>query len=60
MKYRSKFKHCFTNRGYLHCAFLKAFYGFQEKRVDKSMDMQFFLRNVPSEISRFSKCLKKT
>ena len=34
MKYR--FKHGFTNRGYLHCAILKAFHGFQEKRPRKS------------------------
>ena len=59
MKYRSKFKHCFTNRGYLHCAFLKAFYDFQEKRVNKSMDMQLFPM-FQMRFSRFSKCLKKT
>ena len=59
MKYRSKFKHCFTNRSYLHCAILKAFYGFQEKRVDKSIDMQFFLRNVPNEILKIFKVFEK-
>ena len=39
------------NRGYLHCAILKALHSFQEKRAIKSRDTQF---------SRFSKCLKTT
>ena len=42
MKYRSKFKHGFTNRGNLHCAILKALHGFQEKRAHRSRDIQFF------------------
>ena len=50
MKYRSEFKHGFTNRGYLHRAILKALHVFQEKRACKSKDMQFFLQNVPNEI----------
>ena len=32
IKYRSEFKHGFTNRGCLHCAILKALRGFQEKK----------------------------
>ena len=32
MKYRSKFKHDFTNRGCLHCAILKALHAFKEKK----------------------------
>ena len=32
MKYRSACKHSFTNRSCLHCAFLKALHGFQEKQ----------------------------
>ena len=55
MKYRSKFKHCFTNRGYLHCVILKALHGFQEKGAHKSRDMQFFLQNVPNEIFKILK-----
>ena len=35
---------------HLHCAFLKALYCSQEKRVQKSSDMHFFLQNVPNEI----------
>ena len=31
MKYRSEFKHGFTNRGYLQCSILKALHGFHEK-----------------------------
>ena len=41
MKYKSKFKHGFTNRGCLHCAILKALHGFQGKWANKSRDMQF-------------------
>ena len=43
------------NRGYLHCAILKALHGFQEKRALKSKDMQFFLQNVPNEIFKIFK-----
>ena len=42
----SKFKHGFTNQTYLHSAIPKALHGFQEKRAQKSKDMQFFLQNV--------------
>ena len=31
MKYKSEFKHGFTNRGSLHCAILKPLHGFKEK-----------------------------
>ena len=31
IKFRSKFNHGFTNRDCLHCAILKALYGFKEK-----------------------------
>ena len=55
MKYRSKFKHGFTNQGYSHCAILKSLYGFQEKRTLKSRDMQFLLQDVPNEIFKISK-----
>ena len=58
MKYRSEFKHDFTNRGYLHCAILKALHGFQEKRAHKSWDMQFFIQNVPDEIFKIFKMFK--
>ena len=61
MKYRSKFKHDFNNRGYLHCAILKALHSFQEKRANKSRDMQFFLQNVQNEIfKKFKNNMKFT
>ena len=44
-----------TNRGYLHCAILKALHGFQEKRALKSRDMKFFLQNAPNEIFKIFK-----
>ena len=43
------------NRGYLHCAILKALHGFQEKRALKSRDMQFFLQNVLNKIFKIFK-----
>ena len=58
MKYISEFKHGFTNRGYLHCANLKALHGFREKRAHKSRDMQFFLHNVQNEIFKIFKMFK--
>ena len=51
MKYRSEFKHGFTNHSCLHCAILKALHGFKEKSANKARDMQFFLQNV--QMSRF-------
>ena len=60
MKYRSEFKHGFTNRGYLHCAILKALHVFQEKRACKSRDMQFFFKMFQMRFSRSSGCLKIT
>ena len=58
MKYRSEFKHGFTNRGCLQCAILKALNGFQEKRAHKSGDMQFFLQNVQNKIFKIFKMFK--
>ena len=56
MKYRSKFKHGFTNRGCLHSAILKALHGFQKKkRAHRSRGMQFFHQNVPNEIFKIFK-----
>ena len=43
MKYRSEFKHGFTNRDCLHCAILKALHGFKEKSPHRTTDIQFFL-----------------
>ena len=57
-KYRSEFKHGFTNHGCLHCAILKALHGFMEKRVHKARDMQFFLHNVQNEILKNLKMFK--
>ena len=59
MKYRSEFKHGFTNRGYMHCTILKVLHVFQEKRAPKSSDMQFFLQNVPNEIFKIFKMFEK-
>ena len=58
MKYRSVFKHGYTNRGYLHCTILKALHGFQEKRAHKLRDMQFFLQNVQKEIFKIFRMFK--
>ena len=58
MKYRSEFKHGFTNRACLHCAVLKALHGFKEKRADKASHMQFFLQNVQNEIFKILKLFK--
>ena len=35
----SKFNHVFTNRVCLHCAILKALYGFKKKRANKARDI---------------------
>ena len=43
MKYKSEFKHGFTNRDCLHCAILKALHGFKEKSPHRTTDIQFFL-----------------
>ena len=58
MKYRSEFKHGFSNRGCLQYAFLKALHGFQEKRAHKSRDMQCFLQNFQNEIFKILKMFK--
>ena len=58
MKYRSEFKHGFTNRGCLHCAILKALHSFQEKRAHKSRDKQFFFQDVQNKIFKISKMFK--
>ena len=42
----------------LHCAILKASYGFKEKRANKARDMQFFLQNVQNEIIKILKMFK--
>ena len=49
MKNRSKFKHGFTNRSYLHGAILKGLHGFPEKWAHKSRDLQIFLQNVQND-----------
>ena len=58
MKFKSKFNRGFTNHGCLHCAVLKALYGFKGKRADKSRDMQFFLQNVRNKIIKILKMFK--
>ena len=58
MKHRSEFKHGFTNRGCLPWPILKAFHRFQEKRVYKLRDMQFFFQNVQNEIFKIFKMFK--
>ena len=58
MKYRSEFKHGFTNRGCLYCAILKALHGFKAKRAHKARYMQFFLQNVQNEIFKILKMFK--
>ena len=58
MKYRSEFKHGFSNCGYLHCAILKVLNGFQEKESTNQVIMQFFLQNVQNEIFKIFKMFK--
>ena len=58
MKYRSKFKHGFTNRGCLHCAILKTLHNFKEKRAHKTRNMQFFFQNAQNEIFKLLKIFK--
>ena len=58
MKYKSEFKHRFTNCGCLQSAILKGLHGFQEKRAHKSKGMQFFFQNVQSEIFKIFKVFK--
>ena len=61
MKYRSKFKHGFTNRGCLHSAILKALRGFQKKKEPTGQGVcNFFIKIFQMRFSRFSKCLKTT
>ena len=60
MKFRSEFKHGFTNHGCLHCAILKSLHGFKEKGTHKSRDMQLFFQNVQNEIFKILKCFKTT
>ena len=42
----------------MHCAILKALYGFNEKRAHKERDMQSFLQNVQNEIFKILKMFK--
>ena len=58
MRFWSKCNHGFTNRGCFHGAVLKAWYGFEEKRTHKAIDMQFFLQNVQNRIFKILKMLK--
>ena len=60
MKLRSKFNHVFTNRVCLHCAILKALYGFKKKRVNKARDIYIFFKMFKTRPSRFWKCLNTT
>ena len=46
MKFISKFSNGYTNGGCLHCAILKALYGFKDKRAHKA-------RNFPSKCSKW-------
>ena len=46
MKFTSKFNNGYTNGGCLHCAILKALYGFKYKRAHKA-------RNFPSKCSKW-------
>ena len=52
IKFRSKYNHGFTNRGCVHCAILKALYGFKEKTDHQAKDTQFFFQIFPSKQQR--------
>ena len=58
MKLRSKFNHVFTNRVCLHCAILKALYGFKKKRANKARDIDIFFQNVQNETFKILKMFK--
>ena len=60
MKYRSEFKHGFTNRGHLHCAVVKPLHRFQEKKLTNQGIRNFCFKMFRMRFSRFSKCLKTT
>ena len=49
-----------TNRGYLHCAILKASYNFMVKRAHETRNNQFLFKMFKMRFLRFSKCLKTT
>ena len=46
------------NRGFLHCAILKALHGFKENRAHKARDMQSFLQNIQNEIFKILEIIK--
>ena len=63
MKYRSEFKHGFTNRDCLQCAILKVLHGVQEKKspnVKGYAIFSIFFKIFQMRFSKFSKCLKTT
>ena len=49
-KYRSEFKHRFSNRSCLNCAILNALHGCKEKRAHKARGMQLFRQIVKNDI----------
>ena len=48
-----------TNRGCLHCSTLKILHGFQNKRAQKSRDMQLLCQNVQNEVFEIFQMFKK-
>ena len=59
LKFRSKLNPGFTNHGCLHCAILKALYGFKDKRDHKAKDSQFLFQNVQNHIFNILKLFRK-
>ena len=53
MKYRSEFKHVFTNRGCLHCAILNVSSGFKKKVSRRQEIYNFSFKMLKMRISRF-------
>ena len=53
MKYRSEFKHGFTNPACLHCAILKALHGFKEKEPTRQATCNFSFKMFKMRFSRF-------
>ena len=59
--YKTPPKTASPNRGFLHCAVLKALHSFQEKKEPSSQTIcKFFFKMFCIRFSLFSKCLKTT
>ena len=60
LKFKSKANHGLTNHGWLHCAFPRDLFGFQETRVHEETDSQFLFQNIQGEVCEFKNNLRFT